>query len=65
MDRTLSARQRRKIVVWRWLGRGRPNPKWRELPGTMTDDEAAAWANARGREIERIEGTAKVADREK
>jgi hypothetical protein len=35
-----------------------PDSKWRELPRSMTEKEASAWSRARGRDIERIEGTA-------
>ena len=56
MDRYRSREQ--KPVVWRWLARMQPDSKWRELPRSMTEKEAAAWSRARGRDIERIEGTA-------
>lgn len=48
----------RQRVVWRWVARVGPDRKWRELPRGMTEQEAAAWVKAKGREIEKVEGSA-------
>jgi hypothetical protein len=58
MDRKQVRTARRKRVVWRWLARIGPECKWRELPWGMTEQEAAAWVKAKGREIEKVEGSA-------
>lgn len=61
MDRTQIRNAQRKLVVWRWLARIGPDWKWRELPRGMTEQEAAAWVKAKGREIEKVEGSAEIA----
>lgn len=58
MDRYPSRRRKRTFVAWRWLARAQPDRRWRELPRAMTETEASAWSRAKGRDIERIEGSA-------
>lgn len=58
MDNYRLRRPGRKVVVWRWLARAQPERKWQELPRKMTETEAFVWSRAKGRDIEKIEGTA-------
>jgi hypothetical protein len=58
MDRFRTGRTGRKVIVWRWLARVQPEHRWQELPRGMTETEALAWSRAKGRYIEKIEGTA-------
>ena len=47
-----------KIILWRWRARGKLDRKWRELRWSMTEEQAAAWSKAEGRDIEKIDGSA-------
>ena len=46
------------VTVWSWRAREKLTKRWRTLSWKMTEEDAAAWSQAEGREVQKVAGSA-------